>query len=103
VATTGGVGLALAPLTFVCGSGIWIAVFLVTRYASLASMLSAASLPVIAIFLGEPWPTVGFCAGAAVAIVVLHRSNVRRLLAGTEHKMELRRRRRARATTEASL
>ena len=38
VATTGGVGLALAPLTFVCGSAVWIVVFLATRYASLASI-----------------------------------------------------------------
>jgi acyl phosphate:glycerol-3-phosphate acyltransferase len=105
VATTGGVGLALAPLTFVCGSAIWIIVFLATRYASLASILSAATLPALAILLGEPWPTVGFCAGAALAIIVLHRANVRRLLAGSEPKMELRRRRRSRggATTEASL
>jgi glycerol-3-phosphate acyltransferase PlsY len=105
VATTGGVGLALAPLTFVCGSAIWIIVFLATRYASLASILSAATLPALAILLGEPWPTVGFCAGAALAIILLHRTNVRRLLAGSEPKMELRRRRGSRggATTEASL
>ena len=93
VATTGGVGLALAPLPFLCAAAVWIAVFLVCRYASVASMVGAATLPVFALLLGESWVIVGFCAAAAAAIVVLHRGNIRRLLDGTEHRMELRRRR----------
>jgi hypothetical protein len=50
---------------------------------------------------------VGFCAAAAIGIAVLHKGNISRLLAGTETKMELRRRRPARpaggSTPEASL
>jgi hypothetical protein len=34
---------------------------------------------------------VAFTAGAAVAILILHRTNVRRLLAGTENRIALRR------------
>lgn len=94
VATTGGVGLALAPIPFLCGAAVWIAVFLVTRYASVASMVGAATLPLFALLFDASWPIVAFAAAAAVAIVLLHRSNIARLVAGTENRMELRRRRR---------
>jgi acyl phosphate:glycerol-3-phosphate acyltransferase len=94
VATTGGVGLALAPIPFLCGAAVWIAVFLVTRYASVASMVGAATLPLFALLFDSSWPIVAFAAAAAVAIVLLHRSNIARLVAGTENRMELRRRRR---------
>jgi glycerol-3-phosphate acyltransferase PlsY len=94
VATTGGIALALAPLPFLCGSAAWIAVFLVTRYASVASMVGALTLPFFALLFDASWPIVAFSAAAAVAIVLVHRSNIARLLAGTENRMELRRRRR---------
>lgn len=94
VATTGGVGLALAPIPFLCGAAVWIAVFLVTRYASVASMVGAATLPLFALLFDASWPIVAFAAAAAVAIALLHRSNIARLVAGTENRMELRRRRR---------
>ena len=38
--------------------GVWIVVFLVTRYASVASMVSAATLPLFAILFGASWPVV---------------------------------------------
>jgi acyl phosphate:glycerol-3-phosphate acyltransferase len=92
VATTGGVGLALAPLATLSAAGVWIAVFLVTRYASLASMLAAVTLPLFALLFDASWPVIGFTGAAAVAIVVLHRTNIARLVRGQEHKMSLRRR-----------
>lgn len=91
VATTGGVGLAVAPLATLSAAGVWIAVFLVTRYASVASMISAATLPLFALLYGASWPVLAFTSGAAVAIVVLHRTNIARLAQGTEHRMALRR------------
>jgi glycerol-3-phosphate acyltransferase PlsY len=92
VATTGGVGLAVAPLATLAAGGLWIVIFLVTRYASLASMISAASLPLLALLFGRSWPVLAFTAGGAVAIVLLHRANIARLLHGQENKMQLRRR-----------
>jgi glycerol-3-phosphate acyltransferase PlsY len=92
VATTGGVGLAVAPLATLSAGVVWIAVFLVTRYASVASMMAAASLPLFALLYGASWPVLAFTAGGAVAIVILHRTNIGRLLRGQEHKMQLRRR-----------
>jgi acyl phosphate:glycerol-3-phosphate acyltransferase len=91
VATTGGVGLAVAPLATLSAAAVWIAVFLLTRYASLASMIAAATLPLFALLYGASWPVLAFTAGAAIAIVALHRTNIARLAKGTEHRMALRR------------
>jgi glycerol-3-phosphate acyltransferase PlsY len=91
VATTGGVGLAVAPFATLSAAAVWIVVFLVTRYASVASMASAASLPLFALLYGASWPVLTFTSGAAVAIVVLHRTNIARLARGTENRMALRR------------
>src|SRR6266581_2037899 len=65
VATCGGAFLGVAPVVGAVGAGFWLAVFLVSRYASLASMLAAVSLPVIAALLGESWPVIAFAAAAA--------------------------------------
>ena len=90
VATAGGVALALAPIAALGCAAIWIAVFAVTRYASLASMLAAAALPLLCLALGASRPIVAFTALAAVGVLVLHRQNVRRLRAGTEPRFARR-------------
>jgi len=92
VATTGGVGLAVAPLATLSAAAVWIAIFLVTRYASLASMVSAIALPMFALLLDASWPVVAFTVGGALAIVLLHRGNIARLVRGQENRMQLRRR-----------
>ncbi|MEX1358244.1 MAG: glycerol-3-phosphate acyltransferase, partial [Gaiellaceae bacterium] len=92
VATAAGTLLGVAPLVGLASAAVWILCFLLLRYASAASMLAAASIPLLAWAFGEPWPVIGFGVGAAAAVVVLHRANVRRLLAGTENRFELRRR-----------
>ena len=86
VATGGGVALALAPLAAGICLLVWIAVFVLFRYASLASLATAAALPVLCVALGEPWPTVAFTAAAALAVFFLHRQNINRLLHGTESR-----------------
>jgi glycerol-3-phosphate acyltransferase PlsY len=93
VATCGGAFLGLAPFVGLIGGGVWIVVFLLLRYASVASMLGALSLPVVAAAFGEPWPVIVFGALAGVAVVVLHRANIARLRSGTENRASLRRRR----------
>jgi acyl phosphate:glycerol-3-phosphate acyltransferase len=97
VATCGGVVLGVAPLVGLSGLAVWIVVFLGLRYASVASMTAAASLPVLAVLFGEPWPVIVFGALAALGVVVLHRANIGRLLSGTENRFDLRRRKRATA------
>ena len=86
VATGGGVFLGAAPLLGLLGVVVWVVVFLLSRYASLASIVAALSLPVLAVVLGEPWPIIVFGAIAAVGVVLLHRPNIGRLRAGTESR-----------------
>jgi glycerol-3-phosphate acyltransferase PlsY len=93
VATTGGAFLGVAPVVGGIGAGVWILVFVTTRYASLASIAAGLSLPALAAALGYPWPVIGFAGAAAAAIVVLHRANIGRLLAGKENRATLRLRR----------
>jgi glycerol-3-phosphate acyltransferase PlsY len=91
VATAGGTFFGVATLLGLIGLGIWIVVFLLSRYASLASIVTALSLPFLGLALGEPWPVIVFAAIAAVVVVVLHKANIARLRAGTESRFALRR------------
>ena len=86
VATAGGTFFGAAPLLGLLGLLVWIIVFLLFRYASLASIVTALSMPIAALLLGEDWPIVVFAAVAAVAVGVLHRANIGRLRAGTESR-----------------
>jgi glycerol-3-phosphate acyltransferase PlsY len=84
VATAGGAFLGVAPLVGGAGLAVWLVVFAVTRYASLASMTAAASLVVWAWLLGYPWPVIAFAGFAAVGVLLLHRANIGRLVNGRE-------------------
>jgi glycerol-3-phosphate acyltransferase PlsY len=95
VATCGGAFLGVAPVVGGIGAGVWIAVFLLFRYASLASIAAALSLPLAAALLDEPWPVIAFAAVATLAVVVLHRANIGRLRAGNESRFRFRRTARA--------
>jgi len=83
--------LGIAPIVGGIGAAVWIVTFLLFRYASLASIVSALAVPVIAVLLGEPWPVIAFAAVAAIAVIVLHRGNISRLRAGTENRFRFRR------------
>ena len=91
VATCGGALFGLAPIVGLIGAALWLAVFALTRYASVSSIVAAASLPVAAFVLGEPWPVLVLTSAAALGVLVLHRSNLSRLRAGTETRVRLRR------------
>jgi glycerol-3-phosphate acyltransferase PlsY len=92
VATAGGTFFGVAPVLGLIGLAIWILAFLLTRYASIASLAAALSLPFVGLALGEPWPVIVFASIAAVAVVLLHKENIARLRAGTESRFALRRR-----------
>ncbi len=98
VATCGGAFLGLAPIVGGLGAAAWIATFVFLRYASVASMVGAVSLPLIAWGIGEPWPVIVFGAIAAAGVLLLHRPNIARLRAGTEARAQLRRRKGAPAS-----
>lgn len=87
VATAGGGFVVLFPL----GMGIALVVFGatlgLTRYVSLSSILAAASVFVAAVALRQSLPVIVAAAGAATFLIVRHRANISRLLAGTESKI----------------
>jgi glycerol-3-phosphate acyltransferase PlsY len=93
VATCGGAVIGIAPLVAVVGMAVWALVFLVGRYASLASILAAVSLAPAALLLGQDLPVVVFLGAAALAIIWLHRANIGRLARGEELRFQLWRRR----------
>ncbi len=97
VATLGGVGLALAFFATLCAAGVWIAVFLVTRYASVSSIVGALTLPLFALLFDASRPVLAFTIAGALVVPLLHRGNIRRLRAGTENRIKLRKRAVARA------
>jgi glycerol-3-phosphate acyltransferase PlsY len=89
VATLIGVLLALTPAVGAAFIALWIAVFLAFRYSSLAAITAAALTPTVC------WMLEGGRAALAAmplaALVLLrHRGNMRRLLAGAEPKFSLR-------------
>jgi glycerol-3-phosphate acyltransferase PlsY len=86
VATAGGVVIAVAPWVALAGTVVWLITFGLTRYTSVASIVGALALPVAAIAFGYPDEVIAFTAISALAIVWLHRANLRRLRAGTENR-----------------
>ncbi len=89
VATCGGALIGFAPLVALVGLAIWVVVFLVGRYASLASILAAISLAPAALLLGQDLSVVIFLSVAALAIIWLHRANIVRLTHGEESRFQL--------------
>jgi len=94
VATSAGALFALAPIAALIGVAIWIVTFWVTRYVSLASVTAAVALP-IAILLANwrnPNAKAIFYFSVCIAAVVIwrHRSNLSRLLSGTEPRFTRR-------------
>ncbi|MCS6946321.1 MAG: glycerol-3-phosphate acyltransferase, partial [Steroidobacteraceae bacterium] len=85
-ATTVGVVAALAPLLLLPAIGIWLTAIAVAGYVGLATMLAACALPIAAVAFGAAWYSARVVVLCAVAlfIVYTHRSNIRRMLNGTE-------------------
>ena len=69
---------------------VWIAVSLLTRYISVASMVSAVVLLAGVIVTDQPWPVIAFALFGAAVVIWRHRSNIARLRAGTENRLNLR-------------
>ncbi|HEX2835947.1 MAG TPA: glycerol-3-phosphate 1-O-acyltransferase PlsY [Thermoanaerobaculia bacterium] len=89
VATSAGVILALDPLVLLAAILVFAIVLLVFRYVSLASMVTAAALPVLFRFLvqGAPYWRVVMSIALAIAVIVKHHSNIARIVDGTERKL----------------
>jgi glycerol-3-phosphate acyltransferase PlsY len=87
VATGAGVVLGLAPWAFLAVLAVWLLVVTATGYVSLGSVVGALVLPAaVWLLYPERRDLVAPLLALALVIVVLHRANLRRLLAGTEHR-----------------
>jgi acyl phosphate:glycerol-3-phosphate acyltransferase len=92
IATSAGVFLALfQPPVVITGVAVWIIVFLTSRFVSLASIFAAISLPIAVIFFAgksgiDFWMLIAFAVLAAALAILRHRTNITRLLNGTESR-----------------
>jgi len=88
VATTAGVFIGLAPMVFLSCFCVWIIIFVVFKYVSLASILAAVSLPLFMCLYKKPvsWQVFGVI--LAVVGIVRHKSNIYRLLNKKEAKFQ---------------
>jgi glycerol-3-phosphate acyltransferase PlsY len=89
VATSAGALLALTPGATLIGGVIWIIVFWLTRYVSLASIIAAVVLPIVILVVrshdqNNGKPLVYSSACVAAVVIWRHRSNLSRLMRGTE-------------------
>ena len=91
VATAAGVYLAAMPLGLLVVLGGFVLVMLAGRRVSLASMSAAVLAPVAAWALSYPEEVAWMSLVIGILVVVRHRENIRRLMAGEEPRLELRR------------
>ena len=89
VATALGIYLAVCPLGILIDFFLFAGVFATWRIVSLSSMSAACFMPVLIwMFTGsQPYLIMSIC--IAILIVYRHRTNIRRLWAGEEHRIEL--------------
>ncbi|CAN5910880.1 glycerol-3-phosphate 1-O-acyltransferase PlsY [soil metagenome] len=93
IATSTGALLGLAPLALLLVLLVWIVTFYCTRYVALASIVAAMVLPIAMAALMTwqgTWNHVllGFGIVMGVLAVVRHRTNIQRMLTGTENRFE---------------
>ncbi len=99
VSTSFGVALGLWPYFTICALfaiAIWVTVVLIWRYVSLASIIASVSFPLVLILviilkqnwdLFILWPLLIAATAIPLMVIVRHRDNIKRLMAGTESKI----------------
>lgn len=99
VATSFGVALGLWPYYTICALfaiAIWVVVVLLWRYVSLASIAASVTFPAALILaiamipgwnLADLWPLLVAATVIPAMVIVRHRENIKRLIAGTESKV----------------
>jgi glycerol-3-phosphate acyltransferase PlsY len=99
VATSLGVALGLWPYYTLCAFvafAVWVVVVLLWRYVSLASITASIAFPITLIAaiivardwaLVDLWPLLLGATAIPLMVVIRHRENIRRLIAGTESRI----------------
>lgn len=91
VAAGGGVMIGLFPLVSALLVPLWLVVVLVFRMTSLASVMAAAAFTPLAAAFGASWQYLVLAGAMSLLVLVRHRANIARLVAGKEARIELRR------------
>ncbi|MGO8700576.1 MAG: glycerol-3-phosphate 1-O-acyltransferase PlsY [Limisphaerales bacterium] len=86
IATSGGVVLAWAPEACLTALALWIVIFVLTRYVSLASIAAALILPFAVWYWNKSGTMTAVMAALSLLAIYKHRENLRRLLNGTENR-----------------
>lgn len=99
VATSFGVALGLWPYYTFCASiaaVVWVIVALIWRYVSLASIAAAVTFPLVLVLtiiltpgwnFFKLWPLLIAATIIPLMVIIRHRDNIKRLIAGTESKI----------------
>jgi len=99
VATSFGVALGLWPYYTICALAaiaIWVVVVLVWHYVSLASIAASIVFPIVLVLtmvlipgwkFTNLWPLLLAATAIPIMVIVRHRENIKRLIAGTESKI----------------
>jgi acyl phosphate:glycerol-3-phosphate acyltransferase len=91
VATSAGVFFGLMPLAAVVGVVVWVVTFAITRYVSVASIMATVALPITVFVMmyfkqTNEFLFLYFTICLAVVVILRHRSNLSRLMRGTEQR-----------------
>ena len=89
VATTVGVFTVLMPKALLLAAVVFFVIFALTRYVSVSSITAAISLPIFIFFLYGDVPYTVFGGIITILIIVKHKSNIQRLLNGTESRFTI--------------
>lgn len=91
VLTTAALILTLDWRIFLIGIGLFIIIVLATKYVSLGSMAGVSVVPICVYFFYDGnWWFVGATLLIAAIVIFMHRSNIKRLVEGTESRFKLK-------------
>ena len=86
VATGAGGLVVVMPMAALIGAVVWVLVFLISRYVSLASIIASLTLPISVWLMERSYFALAMAIFVAAFVVFRHRENCRRLLNGTENR-----------------
>jgi len=99
-ATSAGVMLALVPWVFLISAIIFFVTLALTRYVSVATIVTALAFPISTALIYQSWPLSLFALVIGIIVPVFHRANIQRLRAGTEPRFSWKDRGKRAATNQ---
>ena len=88
IATLTGLIIAIAPVSFLCCLMIFFLTLFLSGYVSLSSILGSLTLPISIIFLEVNDSIIIFSIIIPCFVLITHKSNIKRILNGTENKFD---------------